>query len=293
MPKINIKLPSKTAFTIPTDKDDFKLHANVIIAGVRGSGKSVALANYLKHARDRGYFDEIILISPTYHSNSKIWDIAGIQEQDVCEPDMSCIKNLIKRVEDEREEWEEYLVKKQLYEEFRGYVKSHPNMSDDVLMQFYTMGATDKPVWKLEEERPIRLAAVIDDSLGTPLFSRSTAGLMNLIIKHRHIGKGLGLSVFMLTQSFCCAGGLSPVIRQNATVMWFFKFNNENMRKKVYMEGDFPITFEEFNNMLDEVFKIPHTFLQVDLNPACNTHRFRSGFREFIQFESIKCECSR
>ena len=49
----DMKLPSKGAFTIETEDDFPKLHTLSILSGKRGSGKSVALANFLKKCKDK------------------------------------------------------------------------------------------------------------------------------------------------------------------------------------------------------------------------------------------------
>ena len=70
------------------------------------------------------------------------------------------------------------------------------------------------PTWKYPVEQPPRLGVIIDDCLGTPLLSKPSAGLVNMCIKHRHLGKGLGISIFMLVQSYCAQGGINRAIRK-------------------------------------------------------------------------------
>ena len=69
-------LPAKSAFTIETHDDFPKLHTLTIASGKRGGGKSVAVANFIKRAKDLVYYDRVWLITPTYWSNKTIWDIA-------------------------------------------------------------------------------------------------------------------------------------------------------------------------------------------------------------------------
>eukprot|EP00965_Chrysotila_dentata_P000834 26458-Pleurochrysis_carterae.AAC.1 len=66
-----------------------------------------------------------------------------------------------------------------------------------------------KPVWKYAQERPPRLGVILDDVLGLPVMANRTEGLTNLCVRHRHIAKGLGISVFMLVQSYCAHGGVA------------------------------------------------------------------------------------
>ena len=97
--KFKTELPKAGAFTIDTDADFPKLHTLCIASGKRGGGKSVAITNFIKSARDKHYYDRVFLITPTYYSNRNIWDIAKIDEEDVYEPTVSVLKDIIQLVE--------------------------------------------------------------------------------------------------------------------------------------------------------------------------------------------------
>ena len=105
--KFSTELPKKSAFSIETDEDFPKLHTLCIASGKRGGGKSVAIANLVRKAKDKGYYDRVYLITPTYNSNKEIWKIADIEDADVYEPCMNVIKQIIKNVETEKQEFEE------------------------------------------------------------------------------------------------------------------------------------------------------------------------------------------
>ena len=132
-------------------------------------------------------------------------------------------------------------------------------------------------------EQPPRLGLIIDDCLGTPLLSKPSAGLVNLVIKHRHVGRGLGLSIFMLVQSYCAQGGLNRAIRENCTLLLLFKINQDAQIKKLYEETDLDMTEEQFIQMCKEVHKIDYNFLCMDFAPKSEDKRFRSGWDTFIQ----------
>ena len=55
--KFKTELPKTGAFTIDTDADFPKLHTLCIASGKRGGGKSVAITNFIKSARDKHYYD--------------------------------------------------------------------------------------------------------------------------------------------------------------------------------------------------------------------------------------------
>ena len=134
------------------------------------------------------------------------------------------------------------------------------------------------PEWKYTSEVPPRLGVIIDDSLGTPLLSKPSAGLINLCIKHRHVGKGLGISIFMLVQRYCAQGGLNRAIRKNCTMLLLFKLNQDAQIKKLYEEADLEMSEQDFINLCKEVHKIDYNFLLMDFAPKSPEMRFRSGW---------------
>ena len=297
--KFKTQLPSSSAFTIETDPDFPKLHTLCIASGKRGGGKSVAVANLVKRCKDKGYFDRVYLITPTYKSNKSIWDIANIEEEDVYEPTISVLQTIKENVEQEKRDWDDFLKKKQDYKKYnREMQQKHVNQIDpDELINYYEMGFMngEKPEWKYKVERPPRLAVIIDDSLGTDLMAKRTAGLTNLAIRHRHVGDGLGISMFMLVQSYCAQGGVPRPIRENCTHLMLFKINDKKQIDKVKEECDLPVTDEEWENMCDYAHSKPFNFLFIDFAHKQPCQQFRSGLDEYIVPPSLegKCNCNK
>ena len=204
------------------DADFFQLHTLCIASGTRGQGKTTAVINLVREAYNRGYYDRVIVITPTYHSNKELWDILpedSLNDDDIFEPDISCLKNTKEIINAEREEWELFQRQKALYNSFHNDMKHKAvkNINVNVLMEYYDMGLLDnpnmeKPTWKYRTEQAPRIAVIIDDSVGTDLMNKRTAGLTKFIIAHRHWGKGLGCSVYMLVQSYCCHEGVARAI---------------------------------------------------------------------------------
>ena len=278
-------VPPKSAFTIETAEDFPKLHTLCIASGKRGGGKSVAIANFIKRCKDAGYYDRVWCITPTYYSNKSIWDIAEIDEEDVYEPTMTVLKDIVNMVEAEREEWDMFLQEKEMYKEFKKEIKRKPitEIDPEMLLEYQDLGFFDgPPEWKYKKEVPPRLGLIIDDTLGTPLMAKPSAGLLNLCIKHRHIGKGLGLSIFMCVQSYCSQGGINRAIRENTTLLLLFKINQEAQIKKVMEESDLPLRDEKFHEMCKYCHDKPFNFLAMDFAPKDESKRFRSGWDEYI-----------
>jgi len=297
--KFNTTLPSKGAFTIETDPDFPKLHTLCIASGKRGGGKSVAVANLVKKCKDKGYYDKVYLITPTYKSNKSIWDIADIEEEDVYEPDVNVLKIITENVEQEKRDWDDFLKKKQDYKKYNKEIqqKQVNHIDPDELINYYEMGFMngEKPEWKYKVERPPRLAVIIDDSLGTDLMAKRTAGLVNTCIKHRHLGDGLGISIFMLVQSYCSHGGVPRPVRENCTHLMLFKINDQKQIDKVKEECDLPVSSEEFTEMCDYAHSIPYNFLFIDFAAKKPCKQFRSGFDNYLRPPSIEkvCDCKK
>ena len=278
-------VPPKSAFTIETAEDFPKLHTLCIASGKRGGGKSVAISNFIKRSKEHGYYDRVWLITPTYYSNKAIWDIAEIDEADVYEPTMHVIKEIVNLVEAEREEWDLFLQQKELYKQFKDEMKRTPitQIDPEQLLEYQDLGFFEgPPEWKYKKEVPPRLGLIIDDTLGTPLMAKPSAGLLNLCIKHRHIAKGLGIGIFMCVQSYCSQGGINRAIRENTTLLLLFKINQEAQIKKVMDESDLPVSNETFMEMCKYCHDKPYNFLLMDFAPKDETKRFRSGWDEYI-----------
>ena len=292
---ISTKLPKKSAFTIDTDPDFIKLHTLCVINGKRGGGKTVALCNLLREAKAKHYYDRVFVITPTYNSNKQIWDIANIPEEDIIEPSITAIHDTVKRCEAEKNEWDEFLAKKQLYEKFKKDERKpvHKIMEDDLVRYYEYNFYEEKPEWKYPVEQPPRLAVVLDDCLNSDVMARRSSGLTNLAIRHRHICDGLGISLFMLVQSYCAQGGVPRVIRENTTHLMLFKINDEKQIAKIKEESDLDISDEQFNEMLNICHSEPYQFLMIDFSPKCNTKKYRKGFNEFLIPEGTVCECKK
>lgn len=270
-------LPSKSAFTIPTHDDFMKLHTLLCCISKRGGGKSVSIANLLRKARDRGYFDKIFLITPTYNSNKQIWDICYINpETDLIEPDEQSIKKVIEYVENDKKEWDAYEEKMKLYKQFqKDRHKNAYKIPDEIFDKYIQHDFFDMlPKWKYEDDEhykfPVhspRIALILDDCLSISVMSKPSTGLQNLCIRHRHIGC-IGLSVFMLVQSYKCQGGVSRVIRENTTHLMLFKNKDENQIEAILEEIGTDVDKDYFLECYRDATKEDYGFLFIHFNPV-------------------------
>lgn len=280
---IKTKLPDKGAFTIETQFDFPKMHQLMVVNGKRGSGKSVAITNFLRECKNKHYLDKIYLISPTYNSNKQIWDICDINPEDVRDVEKGVIKEVIKCVEQDKKEWDEFLYKKELYKKYQQDTRLD-TIDDDLLIQYDEYNFfVEKPKWKYPVEQPPRIAVVLDDCLSTDVMARPSELLTNLAVKHRHIADGLGISLILLTQTYCGVAGISRIVRENVTSLLLFEVNDENQIKKIYSELNLKLEYPRFLELLAFCHKEKHGFIFIDFSPKDEKYQFRKGWNELIE----------
>tara|TARA_R110001599_G_scaffold310279_1_gene517375 strand:+ start:268 stop:1164 length:897 start_codon:yes stop_codon:yes gene_type:complete len=292
---IDIKTPTLNPYLIETDDNFIKLPALVCVNGKRHSGKTLSVVNYIREMKNKQYCDRCLVITPTYASNKATWNIADIQEEDVYEPSKGVLKQIKKFIQDEKDEWDDYNDRKKQYKEYQKLVNSkNLNLENkDLLKQlllYQELGFYDEPPkWKYKQEVPPRLALVIDDSMGTDIMLPS-AGLTKFVIAHRHWGDGLGISVFMLVQSYTAGAsqGLSRAIREQTTQLWLFKIVQENQLKKVFEESDLDINYDKYIQLCNQVHSVQYNFLIIDFNAKSLDKKYRNGFKDFIKIEDLK-----
>jgi len=300
----DIKPPKKGAFQIPTDDDFPKLHTLSIFSGRRGSGKSVGVANLVKMGKQKGYIDKCWLVSPTYWSNKEIWDIADINgpddqcgdkfknkeehECEVYEPIVGVLRMIIKKVDEERVAWENHLMMLKRYKQYKKDLKKPLEDCDpEDVADYDEFGFLDHngpPKWKYDHEGPGRCAVIIDDCVGTDLMSKPSAGLLNFCIKHRHIGKGTGISIFMLVQTYACLGGVPRAIRENATHLFLYKLKDETQLEKIHKEIGCDLDLDKFDEIFAFATVDQYAFLSIDFTIKNDEEhkRFRKNFNEYL-----------
>lgn len=291
MPKKILIEPPKgqSAFTIPTD-DFLKLHTLCLVSGRRGGGKSVAIANLLRVAMERGYFDRCLVITPTYGSNRRIWDMCGVKEADALPPTKDAIRKVTQMIEEEKNAHDEYVHIKKKYQEYQQRISKRVLSQSDVralnhhAAAYDSMGFFDRPpVWRYKDDsHPARIALVIDDCVGTPVYLPS-GGLTAFCVAHRHHAQ-IGCSVFMLVQSYCAKEAVNRAIRENTCVLLLFKCVQESQLKKIYEESDLPVSYEAFLKMCLDCHKEKYGFLTMDFSADDPQHRFRKNFGEFLPY---------
>jgi hypothetical protein len=278
--RYEIETPStgKHAFAYETPKHEIRLHTLAGFIGTRGGGKTLAIMNKIRHLREQDLCDRLIILSPTYHSNKGLFDLVPHKEEDVfIEPVRESLHKIIAAVEAEGEEWNQDLEE---LRQWKKHVKRREAHKHDIF----------NPLYEADPERPRSkyghkpvIHVVMDDLQGTPVFSMSPKSpLANMLLRHRHLGKGLGASVWLACQTFKSQGGLPRAIRQNLTLLALFKTRDEKALAEICQEVASDIEPETFMAAYRFAVEEPHSFLLVDFSPKTEQHRFRKRFDTLI-----------
>jgi hypothetical protein len=282
-----LKLPSKSAFAIDTPDDIPRLHQLMILSAKRGGGKLIQTVQFVGELLDRELIDRVIIITPTYWSNKEGLEPLHINEEtDILEPTKENLATVVEYVEQERRDWDEYLEREQKYKQFKKLMKSRIMVNlipPEQLLEYDSLGFfAEPPKWKYKHVRPPRVFLIIDDCVGTELMNPKS-GLLNLCIKHRHIGKGLGISIALLVQSYCAVGGVARPIRENTTMLLLGKCKDENQIEKIHQEIGADVDLEKFDALYKYATDKPFGFLIIDFHPKEPSKMFRADWNTFIE----------
>ena len=190
---LDIRVAKGSAFAIKTNDDFIQLHAIILAIAKRGVGKSVALTQFLRMAKENQALDRLILVSGTYHNNTHLFEGLPIDpEVDILEPEKHTPELLIEMLTQMGEDYDEYHEKRKKWHELQRQIRTNRRIGDipeELLLTF--SDNFDKPTYKyMRNGKPYKpvVAIFFDDCQGSALFSPSSK-LSNLVIKHRHLGR--------------------------------------------------------------------------------------------------------
>tara|TARA_E500000305_G_scaffold111886_1_gene128766 strand:+ start:1589 stop:2542 length:954 start_codon:yes stop_codon:yes gene_type:complete len=275
------------------------------VSAVRNSGKSFSVSKMINQAQKENTFDRIYMITPTFLSNKSYFGKFINEETDVFEPTKDSIQKVIECVEQERNEFEEYVTKKKDYDEFMKILRSKKDFTDDEIIRFENMGFLDEyleePKWKYKTIRPPQSCVILDDILSSPAILQSS-GLTKIATLNRHIAplnepygnrSACGLAVILISQTYCMPQGVSRTLRENLTHLLLFKNKSEPQLAKIRMELGGSVEDEKFMTAYNLAVKEKYGNLLVDFNPKCPTMTFRKNLNELLIFDTDAnaCQC--
>lgn len=288
---LDINIGKSKAFNFETAPDLPKAHQSMLFVGKRASGKTLGCVNLLEKMK----YDRIFVISPSVKSNKEYMDRLNLNPDDIEDDvdDISCIDRVIAKIEQERDDLEDYWEKTKTYNKFRKQMEEgcmYNDITDDELLDIFNplTNNFEKPKHRYNGRIPM-IAILFDDVVGSMLFTKGIRRLNKLTIYHRHIapfaekGGAIGTSLFFLIQSYKAqAGGISKCIRNNTTSLVLFKSKNEQELKDIQQECSGEISEEIFYKMYNYATAEPHSFLFIDYHPKEPKYMFRKRWDELI-----------
>jgi len=271
---VNAKLSKiHSKHVIDTHDEFIKMPFAACIQGARGSGKTVACVQWVKHMEDEGYINRSFLISPTAETNSIFKNLRTLKDVDTCSDPHSfqiALKDVMHRVKEAFQEYKDSLKYKVLFDK-------HSRGESLTLVEDSLLASRNyEPPKKLPLPRCL---LICDDVQGTDLFtSKRTDLMLHMVIKHRHIP----LSIIMMAQTF---HGIPRAIRLNCTVYIVFSTSDEKQLHQIYEHFGNLVPRERFFDMYKYATSKPHGFLMIDTDPKSPDHRFRSGFNELLTYK--------
>jgi hypothetical protein len=276
----------------PTSKDAFRQPCLWYISAVRNSGKSYLCSKFLAQAKKDKTFDKVYMITPSFASNRAYFG-KYVDEEDVYEPTKQSIDEVIKRVEKDRDEWEDYQNKLKIHKEFLKVLRENPHISDEQLIFFEDY--MDKPTYQYDA--PVKSLLILDDVINSPAISQSS-GLGKLATLNRHVAplkedyngrSACGLAVVILSQSYRCQQGIGRLLRENLSLFTMFKNKQEKQITAIEEEIGSVIELEKFRKAYQKATDEKYGNLTIDFNPKCPEKTFRKNLNECIIFPDLNC----
>ena len=271
--KLDIIVPRGSAFNVESHPDLPKLHQLSLFVAKRGSGKSVAIANYVRMFG----FDRVFIISPTILSNKHMWSGLPISIGDSFEdPDEPGIINeIIDQIDEEVRDLVRY---REELAKYKQSTKSFPTL--------FFGEVAEKPQHRWNGRVP-RIGLIVDDCQSTRLFRDRK--FLNFNTRHRHIGSlpeggAIGCSVFVAIQNYRATGGGCPrVLRNNATTLAIFKMKDEKELESIYEEVAGEVSKDDFYSVYSQATDEDYSFLFIDLHKKDHhPSMFRKRFKDFL-----------
>lgn len=167
-----------------------------------------------------------------------------------------------------------YIYSKSLYQTKYKYLKTILDSISGIKLFLFS---DNESVIPLETVRPNSIF-IFDDVI---------CDRQNVIRSYFCMGRHKNIDCFYLSQSY--AHIPKHLIRENTNFLIIFKQDITSLK---HIFNDFNIstdmTFEEFHNICNNIWKHNYDFLVIDCESDLNNGRYRKGFDRFIQINEIK-----
>jgi hypothetical protein len=293
VPGLEITVPPNGAFMCETAKMMPKAHFLCAVVAARGYGKSAITTSFIEklHCVDR-----LIVISPSAKSNKQLLDRLKtiLKPEDVYEDpnDITILDQIIAKIDQERDDLENYLEKKKRYDRLMKGMKNESPLfrfNDDDLLASFDGRHFKPPEHKWGGRRPM-VTIWCDDIFGSQLMlGRGARKISEICIKHRHLsplkeGGAIGASLIFCMQSYKSnLGSLPKALRGNLTLLMLGKMKNDKDLQAVQEEVAGEVSKEVFYRIYNQAIDRPHAFLVIDMHPKKeHPSQFRRGLDTFI-----------
>jgi hypothetical protein len=291
VPNMAITVPKGSAFACETPPMAPKMHLLAAVVARRGGGKGVITAALIERLQ---VVDRLICVSPSASSNKVLLDRFSkiLDPQDIFHDvnDPTVHDKVIAKIEQERDNWEEYLAKKKRYEQAATKVRSDTplfRISDEHLLQFHE--GPPKYRGKTNVTNPACILVWYDDVVGSgSMMGRGARRLANFALMHRHTGQlkdggALGCSILWNTQSYRTHGGLPKAVRNNLTLLLLGKVTSAKDLQALYEEMAGEVSEETFYRIYEQATAEPFGFLLLDMHPKKgHPSPYRKGLDTFL-----------
>jgi hypothetical protein len=210
--------------------------------GSTGSGKTYLCLQLLKLLRREGTLDTVYLISPTGDSNVLYKSIMREGRDHVfTHPNTVAVFEHLKWIESDvqaqADRWRD---------EMEYQVAHNKHVAGGTLNPHETNLLERFGYRKITPKRPA-CALVIDDCQGSQLFSNSHKNyLSQLVLRCRHAGGGVGLSIFLVAQT---SRGIPRSLRLQFTHLFLYSTNNTRELEALYEESAGFVSRTEFERL--------------------------------------------
>lgn len=228
----------------------------ILLVGNRGFGKTTIALNLLELQKE--YIDRLYVVCPNAKTDLKVEAVLKNMPTIMYE---FLTEEVVKDIQiDIDRRIQQYEDGKLLYKLIkRVKTQKNPKLSDEEQDFLEELNDDDIPIMleMVKKGRPPTSVLWIDDQVGTNLIHKKEGELVKMIIKNRH----RYLTCLFGTQNL---KSISPPIRKCSSVLFIAPTMDKKYRQDIFIELEGVVkTFENFNEIMDEVNKKPYQFLSV------------------------------
>lgn len=261
-----------------------------VFCGPRGGGKTFSATQLIKAYEESPPIDtdnnkhaiRTFIISPTFEQNECFKALKSLDMDDVYltySPDV--LEEILAKIKAEEEAIKEYKEKLALWKKFKR-VKSETDLNKllekEGLMCLFNLDMDD-----FQEPEPPRYPngvsniLVIDDMIGSSIFSNGKNAFTHLLLKNRHHR----LAICIMSQNL---KSIPKAIRGNCSLWWVGKFGSPKpLLEELYDEiASGSCTFEQFEQYYKTATDRDYGSLVVDFSKP-KDKRFSINFVDYLQ----------